>query len=455
MIFVLSMVLILSLIFIGVSIPLSFLTGSFFLAIFAGAKVGSFATNAYYMLNSISMLAIPLFVVGGQLVERSGIANVLIEVGDRLLHKVKGGMAAAIPVVSCFFGAMCGSALATANTLASAMAPDLVRKGWDKRYVAALIAASSPMGFMIPPNVNAIVFSTAVSGASVGELFMATIIPAIIWTGLYLIINSVIYVNYYTPVTASFTLGKEISVAQTEKTTPNRTESETLTGYYTEKRSQFWLKLAVAVGLAIVVLGGIYGGIFTATEAGAIMCLYATLAGVIVYRNIKLNELFGIFAKGAKDVSVLVILFPMTMIFSRILTLNHVPDMFAELVLSLTENKVLIILMIDLLLFILGFFIDGNVIILTVVPMLVPVTSAVGISTIQLAVIVFVAIGIGAITPPMATCLLSCSRICDVSVKDMMKPLMPFLLLGALPVLLLVSFVPALSEWLPALIYGV
>lgn len=450
MIFALSMLLILLLIFTGVAIPLSFLSGSFFLAIFAGARMGSFATNAYYMLDSIAMLAIPLFVVGGQLVERSGIANVLIDLGDRLLHKVKGGMAATIPVVSCFFGAMCGSALATANTLASAMAPDLVRKGWNKRYIAALIAVSSPMGFMIPPNVNAIVFSTAVSGASVGELFMSTIIPAIIWTGLYLVINRVIYARYYTPVSDRTESAPEPPDVTAEQPPP----PEIPGSYHIGTQKQFWLQLIVAVGLAVVVLGGIYGGIFTATEAGAIMCLYATLSGLLVYKNIKFSQLFGIFAKGAKDVSVLVILFPMTMIFSRILTLNHVPDMFAELVLSLTDNKVLIILLIDLLLFILGFFIDGNVIILTVVPMLAPVTSAVGVSTIQLAVIVFVAIGIGAITPPMATCLLSCSRICDVSVKDMMKPLMPFLLLGALPVLLLVSFVPALSEWLPALLYG-
>lgn len=450
MIFALSMLLILLLIFTGVAIPLSFLSGSFFLAIFAGARMGSFATNAYYMLDSIAMLAIPLFVVGGQLVERSGIANVLIDLGDRLLHKVKGGMAATIPVVSCFFGAMCGSALATANTLASAMAPDLVRKGWNKRYIAALIAVSSPMGFMIPPNVNAIVFSTAVSGASVGELFMSTIIPAIIWTGLYLVINRVIYARYYTPVSDRTESAPEPPDVTAEQPLP----PEISGSYHIGTQKQFWLQLIVAVGLAVVVLGGIYGGIFTATEAGAIMCLYATLSGLLVYKNIKFSQLFGIFAKGAKDVSVLVILFPMTMIFSRILTLNHVPDMFAELVLSLTDNKVLIILLIDLLLFILGFFIDGNVIILTVVPMLAPVTSAVGVSTIQLAVIVFVAIGIGAITPPMATCLLSCSRICDVSVKDMMKPLMPFLLLGALPVLLLVSFVPALSEWLPALLYG-
>ena len=452
MIFALSMGFILLLIFLGVSIPLSFLSGAFFLAIFAGARTGSFATNAYYMLDSIAMLAIPLFVVGGQLVERSGIANVLIEVGDKLLRKVKGGMAAAIPVVSCFFGAMCGSALATANTLATAMAPDMVKKGWDKRYVAALIAASSPMGFMIPPNVNAIVFSTAVSGASVGELFMSTIIPAVIWTGLYLLINRILYSQYYDPTRRSDYVSENVGTVEANVMSFNTNEPEKIRE--SGSRLRFWVELLVAVGLAVLTLGGIYGGIFTATEAGAIMCLYATLAGLLVYRNIKPSQLFGIFKKGAKDVSVLVVLFPMTMIFSRILTLNHVPEMFSSLVLSLTTNKILIILMIDLLLFVLGFFIDGNVIILTVVPMLAPIAAAIGVSTIQLAVIVFVAIGIGAITPPMATCLLACSRICDVSVKDMMKPLMPFLLLGALPTMLFVSFVPALSEWLPALLYG-
>ena len=453
MIFALAMGLILLFIFMGVSIPLSFLSGSFFLAIFAGARTGSFATNAYYMLDSIAMLAIPLFVVGGQLVEKSGIANVLIEVGDRLLRKVKGGMAAAIPVVSCFFGAMCGSALATANTLATAMAPDMVKKGWDKRYVAALIAASSPMGFMIPPNVNAIVFSTAVSGASVGELFMSTIIPAIIWTGLYLLINRLIYTQYYDPTKRSDYVSEKVETG--EATVMSFRDGGAEDGsLYTENRAQFWVKLLVAVGLAVLTLGGIYGGIFTATEAGAIMCLYATLAGLLIYKNIKVSQLFGIFKKGAKDVSVLVVLFPMTMIFSRILTLNHVPEMFSELVLSLTTNKVLIILMIDLLLFILGFFIDGNVIILTVVPMLAPIAAAIGVSTVQLAVIVFVAIGIGAITPPMATSLRACSRICDVSVREMLKPILPFLLFGAVPTMLLVSFVPALSEWLPALLCG-
>ena len=191
MIFGIAAVLILLMIFSGVAVPLAFLGGSFFVAYMGLGSTGTFATNAFYILNSISMLAIPLFIVGGSLIERSGIANVLIRVADKMLHNVKGGLTATIPVVSCFFGALCGSALATANTLSTAMVPELEKKGYDKAYLAALIAASSPFGFMIPPNVNAIIFAS-VSSASVGALFMATIVPGLIWAGLYLIINRII-----------------------------------------------------------------------------------------------------------------------------------------------------------------------------------------------------------------------------------------------------------------------
>ena len=198
MIFGIAAVLILLMIFSGVAVPLAFLGGSFFVAYMGLGSTGTFATNAFYILNSISMLAIPLFIVGGSLIERSGIANVLIRVADKMLHNVKGGLTATIPVVSCFFGALCGSALATANTLSTAMVPELEKKGYDKAYLAALIAASSPFGFMIPPNVNAIIFAS-VSSASVGALFMATIVPGLIWAGLYLIINRIIYIKYYHP----------------------------------------------------------------------------------------------------------------------------------------------------------------------------------------------------------------------------------------------------------------
>lgn len=443
MIFSIAALLILVLIFTGVAVPLAFLGGSFFVAYMGLGSTGTFATNSFYILNSISMLAIPLFVVGGSLIERSGIANVLIRVADKMLHNVKGGLTATIPVVSCFFGALCGSALATANTLSTAMVPELEKKGYNKAYLAALIAASSPFGFMIPPNVNAIIFAS-VSSASVGALFMATIVPGIIWAGLYLVINRMIYKNYYNP---------EQTVVEAESPVDDISHSAVpLTGI--QKKGKFWLELIVAVLMPVIVLGGIYGGVFTATEAGAITCLYGAVMGVVVYKRLSLKQLVGVFTKGVKDVSALVIMFPMTLIFSRLMTLNHIPELVAEVMLSITNNRIGLILLIDILLFLIGFFLDGNVIILTLVPLLTPIASACGIDTIQLAVIVFVSIGIGSITPPMATCLMACSRVCDVPIHKLIKPIMPFLLFGALPILLLVSFVPQISTWLPGLFYS-
>lgn len=446
MIFGIAALLILVLIFSGVAVPLAFLGGSFFVAHMGLGSTGTFATNAFYILNSISMLAIPLFIVGGALIERSGIANVLIKLADKMLHNVKGGLTATIPVVSCFFGALCGSALATANTLSTAMVPELKKKGYDKAYLAALIAASSPFGFMIPPNVNAIIFAS-VSSASVGALFMATIVPGILWAGLYLVINRIVYKKYYHPENIECE-GENMVDTESTVSTDGAVKLQ-----YPEMGSRFILELIAAVMMPVIVLGGIYGGIFTATEAGAITCLYGAVMGIVVYKKISVRQLMGIFTKGVKDVSALAIMFPMTLIFSRLMTLNHIPELVAQVMLSITNNRIGLILLIDILLFLIGFFLDGNVIILTLVPLLTPIASACGIDTIQLAVIVFVSIGIGSITPPMATCLMACSRVCEVPIHNLIKPIMPFLLFGAVPVLLMVSFVPAISTWLPGLFY--
>lgn len=145
------------------------------------------------------------------------------------------------------------------------------------------------------------------------------------------------------------------------------------------------------------------------------------IMGVVVYKKLSLVQLMGVFSKGVKDVSALVIMFPMTLIFSRLMTLNHIPELVAELMLGITNNRIGLILLIDLLLFFIGFFLDGNVIILTLVPLLTPIATACGIDTIQLAVIVFVSIGIGSITPPMATCLMACSRFCDVPIINLLN----------------------------------
>lgn len=194
----LSVGIILVLILMGMSVPWCFLCGSLIYVITTGSSTGSFVSTAFYSLESTSTLAIPLFMAAGVLLEKSGIARTLIDLAEKLVGKLKGGMGATIPVVACFFGALSGSGTATVTTLSSMMAPRLRELGWDKRYLAAFIAACGPLGYMIPPNMNAILYAN-VSSASISGLFLATVIPGLIWAGLYLVINRVTYTKWYDP----------------------------------------------------------------------------------------------------------------------------------------------------------------------------------------------------------------------------------------------------------------
>lgn len=427
---------ILLLIFCGVGVPICFLAGSLFFAFVSGSSMGQFASGAYYGIGAAqAFLAIPLFLGAGIFIEKSGIAKVLIDLADKLLYKFKGGMAATIPVVSCFFGALCGSGVATASVLSGMMTPDLVRKGYDKRYVAAFIAASSPFGFMIPPNMNAIVYAS-ITNTVVGALFLSTVIPGLIWAGLYLVINRVVYTKWYTP-----PAGKDEMVLSSE-------------GIAAKKIGAVIRAAIPAIIMPVIVLGGIYSGIFTATEAGAVGCLYAAIVGMSIYRQIKMKEMGSILQTIAMNTAIIMIIVPMTTIFSRIMVLNKVPELITGFILGVSKNPIIVILIIDLVVFIAGFFLDTNILLLVFVPLLQPAASAVGISLTQLAVITFVALGVGSITPPMAMALFVCAKTTGVSVVDMVKPLVPFLLFGCVPTLLLVSFVPALSEFLPQLVYG-
>ena len=196
MIIALSVILVLVCIFIGMGIPFSFLAGSVFWALVDGSSMGNFVSTSYYSLDAYSLLALPLFMAAGILLERSGIAKQLVDLAEILLRKFKGGMGATIPVVSAFFGALSGSGLACVTAVSNMLGPRLEEKGWDRNYLAALACAASPLGYMIPPNMNAIVF-TKVSDASVGALFLATLLPGILWTILYVIINRVVYRKYY------------------------------------------------------------------------------------------------------------------------------------------------------------------------------------------------------------------------------------------------------------------
>ena len=430
------MALILALIMMSMNIPLAFLAGAMIFSFTNGLTTGSWGSTGWFSVESFSLLAIPLFLIAGTLMERSGIAGALVDLGQKLTDKEgKGrGLANAIPVVSGFIGALCGSGLATASTMCTMLGPRLEQKGYKKEFIYGLIACSSPFGYMIPPNMNAIIYAK-VANASVADLFMATVIPGILWIIFYIIINRFMVPKYFFPenAVASATVATEVKKQQSNW--------------------QLFRSLIPAILMPVIILGGIYGGVFTATEAGAVGCLYGVIVGVCIYRTVKTRDLFDIFATAAYQMGSLQIIFPFTMIFTRIMVTNGVPDMVTSFVTGVSDSKIVIILILVAVLFVAGFFLDGNILLLVLTPLLLPTATSVGMSVIQFAVLVFVALGVGSITPPMAMSLFLCARLGDVPVEKMVKPMIPYIVFAAVPILLLVAFVPAISEFLPSLLH--
>lgn len=428
-----AVVIIFLLIFLGMGIPFCFLSGALYYAFATGFSTGTFVSSAFFTLESSTIIAIPMFFICGTLIVESGIARTLIDVAEICVRRIKGGLAGTIVLVSCFFGALSGSGTATCTTIATMMFPRLKEKGWDPRYLAALIAASAPFGYMIPPNVNAILYSS-VASTSVSQMFLSTIVPAVIWAGAFLVYNRLTWEKHWSAE----------AVSEVEDSPAKIDQPKSL-------KSVLGAALP-AILFPVIIMGGIYGGIFTATEAGAVGCLYAIFVGVVWKKAFTMKKAYASFRDTAVNMGVLMLMLPMAMIFSRIMVAENLPAKLSQLILSVSSNKYIIILLIDIVLFVAGMFIDTNIILLVFTPLLLPICSAVGVSSVQLGCMMFVAIGIGTITPPMSMGLYIVERVTGVKVQDQIKPLLPLIAISSV-VLLLVSYIPFLSEWLPGVLY--
>jgi C4-dicarboxylate transporter DctM subunit len=425
--------------FLGVPVAYSFLWGSFFFLLITRQSLGAVVTTSFNAANSYAYLAIPLFVLAGRLMVETSIAQRLVMLAEVLVRKVKGGMACAIVVAAAFFGTITGSDIATANAVGSIMFPPMLKMGWDKRYVGAVLAVAAPLGFMIPPNSNAILYAT-VSTASVAQLFLSTVVPGIIWAVLIMVINRFMYDKYYFPEQADDEMKAAIKAREERGVSWPREIGSTA------------YKAVPALIMPVLILGGIYGGLFTATEAGGVGCLYALLAGLAIFRAMRLRETWKCFTDTSKDVGVIMLIVATSAVFNRILLLEQVPTKIAEGLIGIASSPALILLFIDIIFIIAGCFISPPVIVVVIAPLLLPTARMIGVGDIQMGVILFVSIGIGVITPPMAGNLFISARMAGCGVGDILKPVAPYLFLAGIPVLLLVTYIPWLSTWLPSLI---
>ncbi len=375
-------------------------------------------------LNSFALLAIPFFVLSGLLMGRGGIAKRLIECAMALVGALPGGLAL-VNVLSCMlFGAISGSAVAATSAIGSFMLPEMKKQGYDDSYSAAVTAAAATTGMLIPPSNIMIVYAIASGGVSIAALFVAGYLPGIL-LGVALMIVCAGYarVKGY-PVGARLPLKLVVS------------------------------KIAAAIPsllMIIVVIGGIIKGAFTATEAGAIAVVYSFVLAVLVYKEVAWADLGKILLKSTETTAIVLALIATSAAMSWILSYENIPQSISTGLLALSENPLIILLIINLILLVVGAFMDMTPAVLIFTPIFLPVAVELGVSPLHFGIMMILNLSIGLVSPPVGSVLFVACAVAKVKLEQMIKPLLP-MYAAMFVVLMLVTYIPAISEWLPAFV---
>lgn len=375
---------------------------------------------AFTSIDSFPIMAIPFFIAAGIFMGAGGLSERLLNLADELLGGLVGGMALASIATCMFFAAISGSGPATVAAIGAITIPAMVQRGYDKMFAAAVVAAAGAIGVMIPPS-NPFVVYGVTAQASIGDLFLAGIIPGVL-TGLVLMA-----VTYF--------IAKK-----------RNWRGESRKRNLASLSKAFWnAKWAILV--PVIVLGGIYGGLMTPTEAAAVAALYGLIVGVFVYKELNLKRLYDSCVESANMSSVIIMLMAMATIFGNVMTLESIPQQIAQLILQITENPIVIILLINILLLWIGTFMEALAAIVILTPILLPLALQIGMNPIHFGVIIVVNLAIGFITPPVGVNLFVASGIADAKIQSIAKASIPFLL-SMLIVLLVITYVPQISLFL-------
>ncbi|MBS5083847.1 MAG: TRAP transporter large permease [Clostridiales bacterium] len=376
-------------------------------------------------IDSFTLLAVPFFILAGLLMSSGGIAQRLINLALLVLGKVPGSLALTNIAGNAMFGSISGSGIAAATAIGGVMNPLEKKQGYDEGFSAAVNIATAPVGQLIPPTTAFIVFSAASGGTSVATLFMAGWIPGLLWAGLCMIV--------------AFFYGKKHGYV---------IKREKLTGSVILKT--IWDAIPSLL-LVVIIIGGILSGYFTPTEASGIAVIYAFLLSVFVYKSIKIKEIPAILVDTGVMTAVVMLIIGASSILSFVLSFTGLPQAISNLLLGISDNKIVILLIINLILLIVGTFMDMAPALLIFTPIFLPIATSLGMDPIQFGVMIVMNLSIGTVTPPVGSVLFVGCSVAKLQVEDVMKKLLPFF--GAILVaLLFVTFIPALSTWLPSVL---
>lgn len=411
---------------LALSVPVGFALGIsslLYLAVAQGTPLMAAMQRVVVAADSFSLLALPLFIISGNLMTDGGISKRLIDFVDAAVGWVRGGLSIVTTIACIFFGAISGSNTATTAAIGSIMIPGMKAKNYDPDFSAAVTASSGVLGAIIPPSLMMISYGT-ITGASISGLFMAGFIPGIL-CGL-----SLILVSYIICRKKGFVSDEKFSARRVAKTFKDS---------------------ILALLMPVIVLGGIYGGWFTPTEAAAVACIYCFIVAAFVYKEIGLKDIPRILIESIKTSSGIMLLVCTASLFGWALTVGKVPQTIANMILGLTDNPILILLLINIVLLIVGCFLESIAAIVIMTPVLFPIATAIGLNPIHFGIIVCVNICIGTLTPPFGVCLFVSSGLTQLPIERIAKKSMPFLLV-LIVCLMLITYIEPISMFLPNLL---
>lgn len=380
-------------------------------------------------INSFTLLAVPFFILSGLLMNSGGIAQRLIDLSEALMGKVPGSLAVTNILGNAMFGSISGSGSAAASAMGGTLGPIQKEAGYDPAFSAAVNVTSAPVGQLIPPTAAFIVYSLAAGSVSVSALFLAGWIPGLLWTLAVSIVAIVI---------------------SKKRGYTNERPKLGFKNYIKLLLVTFW-RAFPSLLLIIIIVGGIVGGIFTATEAAAVALLYTLFLSVVCYRTVGLKELRVVFGEAAVLSSTIMFLIGASSVMGFVMTFTGIPEAISNTVMSVSDNPIIILLLMNLILLVVGTFMDMAPGILIFTPIFLPIAQSLGMDPIQFGVIIVFNLALGTITPPVGTVLFIGSNVSNVGVEKIIKEAIPFYL-AIIVTMLFVTFIPALSLWLPTLL---
>ena len=373
-------------------------------------------------ISVFTLMAIPFFIFAGALMYRAGIAERLVRVADAAFGRVRGGLGLVDVGASMMFGAVSGSAIASASAIGSTMVPLMDEKGYDRDYSVNVTVTAAIVGLLIPPSHNMIIYAAASGiGVSIGDLFVAGIVPGLMTGGMLMV--------------TAWLVARRRNLPRGE-----------FPGWRAFLRATLYAVPGLMTG--VIIMGGILSGIFTPTESSAIAVIYTIVVGTLVYRNLGWKGTWEAAQKSVRTAAMVLFIIAAATAFGFALALLEVPAALAGLISAMTDNPIMTLLIINIMLLLLGTFMDMAPLIVITTPIFLPVAMASGVDPVHFGIILMINLGIGLVTPPVGSVLFVGSAVSKVPIVEMVRTIWPFYL-TLIAALLLISYVPALSLWLP------